>query len=87
MLIISPPPPRPITDASARALASEKRRLDRIAEREAATTCFACRGQGHSAKECPNQLDGALEVDGVRTMQGKDAVNICYRCVACLAAT
>jgi zinc finger CCHC domain-containing protein 9 len=69
-------------DASARALASEKRRLDRIAEREAATTCFACRGQGHSAKECPNQLDGAVEVDGVRTMQGRDAVNICYRSVA-----
>ncbi|CED84937.1 E3 ubiquitin ligase interacting with arginine methyltransferase [Phaffia rhodozyma] len=64
----------------ARRLASEKRRLDRIAEREANTTCFACRSQGHSAKDCPNNLDGAVEIDGIRTMVGRDTVNICYRC-------
>ena len=47
---------------------SEQRRLARIAERNADTTCFACREKGHSAKFCPKAGN-------------KPAVGICYRCV------
>ncbi|KAL1712264.1 hypothetical protein EV715DRAFT_213959 [Schizophyllum commune] len=46
---------------------SEQRRLARIAERNADTTCFACREKGHSAKFCPKAGN-------------KPAVGICYRC-------
>ncbi|KAK7059101.1 hypothetical protein VNI00_001726 [Paramarasmius palmivorus] len=53
----------------ARLLASESRRLKRIAERDAGTTCFACREKGHSAKYCPKSVDG-----------GQKNVGICYRC-------
>lgn len=74
-----------IVEFDARRLASEKRRLDRISEREANTTCFACRSQGHSAKDCPNNLDGSIEIDGIKTMVGRDTVNICYRFVFLLA--
>ncbi|KAJ7449874.1 hypothetical protein FB451DRAFT_741840 [Mycena latifolia] len=62
---------------------SELRRQKRIAERNAATTCFACREKvgnslslgarsnsvkGHSARDCPS--------DG----KSKGAIGICYRC-------
>ncbi|KAI4522436.1 hypothetical protein K525DRAFT_283762 [Schizophyllum commune Loenen D] len=46
---------------------SEQRRLARIAERNADTTCFACREKGHSAKFCSKAGN-------------KPAVGICYRC-------
>ncbi|KAJ6547627.1 hypothetical protein B0H19DRAFT_1033564 [Mycena capillaripes] len=49
----------------------EARRLKRIEERDAATTCFACRLKGHSARDCPSsQSDG----------RSKSVVGICYRC-------
>ncbi|KAJ6596959.1 hypothetical protein DFH09DRAFT_107080 [Mycena vulgaris] len=50
---------------------SELRRQKRIDERNAATTCFACREKGHSARDCPSsQSDG----------KSKGAIGICYRC-------
>ncbi|KAJ7452342.1 hypothetical protein B0H11DRAFT_286676 [Mycena galericulata] len=50
---------------------SELRRQKRIEERNAATTCFACRSKGHSARDCPSaQSDG----------KSKSVVGICYRC-------
>lgn len=60
-------------------LESEKRRLARIAEREASTTCFACRSKGHAARDCPNALEGTVSASGVQSMKGSDTVNICYR--------
>ncbi|KAF8212169.1 hypothetical protein K438DRAFT_1708431 [Mycena galopus ATCC 62051] len=50
---------------------SEARRLQRIAERNAATTCFACRLKGHSARDCPSSQSGG---------KSNSAVGICYRC-------
>ncbi|KAJ7632684.1 hypothetical protein FB45DRAFT_791855, partial [Roridomyces roridus] len=35
---------------------SEARRLQRIADRNAETTCFACRSKGHSARDCPKAV-------------------------------
>ncbi|TRM70296.1 hypothetical protein BD626DRAFT_563952 [Schizophyllum amplum] len=54
-----------------RAQRSEQRRLQRISERDADTTCFACREKGHAARFCPKTKG-----------QGgnKTAVGICYRC-------
>ncbi|KAJ7343423.1 hypothetical protein DFH08DRAFT_782044 [Mycena albidolilacea] len=50
---------------------SEARRLKRIEERNATTTCFACRLKGHSARDCPSSQSGD---------KSKSAVGICYRC-------
>lgn len=58
---------------------SEKRRLKRIKELRADTTCLACRKKGHLAKECPEAAT-ALERDnktGSATV--KDTLGICYR--------
>ncbi|KIK70827.1 hypothetical protein GYMLUDRAFT_148923 [Collybiopsis luxurians FD-317 M1] len=52
--------------------ASERRRLQRIAEKNAATTCFACREKGHAAKDCPKGRNG----EGSNPKQ----VGMCYRC-------
>ncbi|KAH8828346.1 hypothetical protein DL96DRAFT_1709622 [Flagelloscypha sp. PMI_526] len=43
---------------------SERRRLKRIADKRADLTCFACREQGHTAKDCRSQSN----------------IGICYRC-------
>ncbi|KAJ3966483.1 hypothetical protein EV361DRAFT_954035 [Lentinula raphanica] len=51
---------------------SERRRLQRIAEKNAATICFGCREKGHCAKDCPKN-DGK---EGAETQQ----LGICYRC-------
>ncbi|KLO11729.1 hypothetical protein SCHPADRAFT_830574, partial [Schizopora paradoxa] len=69
--------------------ASEQRRLQRIGERQANTTCFACREKGHAAKDCPTAKelikgydDAALEGEEGQH-QKKSAVpltGICYRC-------
>lgn len=56
---------------SDKAAATEQRRIRRIDERNADTTCFACRQSGHTARDCPN----AVSVE-----EGKSAVGICYRC-------
>jgi Zinc knuckle len=55
---------------SAKAAATEHRRIRRIEERNAGTTCFACRQSGHSARDCPN----AVSVE-----EGKNIVGMCYR--------
>ncbi|KAF7338244.1 hypothetical protein MVEN_02049700 [Mycena venus] len=47
---------------------AEARRLKRIEERNAATTCFACRLKGHSARDCPSAGEKSNAV-----------VGICYR--------
>ncbi|KAJ7594540.1 hypothetical protein C8J56DRAFT_1044275 [Mycena floridula] len=44
---------------------SDTRRQKRISDKLAATTCFACREQGHAAKDCP---------------KSEKTVGICYRC-------
>ncbi|KAF7294889.1 hypothetical protein MIND_01026800 [Mycena indigotica] len=62
----APPLKKSKTDNSNKA-SSEKRRLNRIQERKANTTCFACREKGHDARECPQS-------------KGKPIVGICYRC-------
>ncbi|KAK0541143.1 hypothetical protein OC842_000102 [Tilletia horrida] len=68
---------------------TDARREKRISERQAALTCFACRGSGHSARECPNALnahttalnDGEDSTAGrTTTTKGKDVVGICFRC-------
>ncbi|KAF8634302.1 hypothetical protein AX17_004254 [Amanita inopinata Kibby_2008] len=53
---------------------SERRRLKRIEDKSAETTCFVCREKGHRAKECPN----AKAVN--ETESGETVVGICYRC-------
>lgn len=51
-------------------------------ERNADTTCFACRERGHTARDCTKSivadaLEGERGKRGVRS--GRDAVGICYR--------
>ena len=60
----------------------EARRQSRIDERMAKTKCFACRGFGHAAKDCPQALDAnSSRLDQLTgTMTGSDAVGICFRC-------
>lgn len=65
--------------ADARKFASERRRLQRQDERHANTTCFACREQGHAAKNCPKAL--AADGGAGKSKLGKQVVGICYRYV------
>ncbi|KAJ3564130.1 hypothetical protein NP233_g8493 [Leucocoprinus birnbaumii] len=58
-----------------RLVSSEMRRQKRINERNADTTCFACREKGHAAKDCPN-VEGGNDKG-----KGKNIVGICYRWV------
>ncbi|KAI0049864.1 hypothetical protein FA95DRAFT_1581497 [Auriscalpium vulgare] len=64
-------------DIAEKALASEQRRLKRLADRHANTICFACRESGHAAKDCPSFT---AEKPGSGKGKGKDVVGICYRC-------
>lgn len=70
---------------SSRALQqSTDRRERRANERASSTVCFACRAKGHSAKDCPQNLNAnasALGADSAKAgMRGKEAVGICFRC-------
>ncbi|KAN0060077.1 hypothetical protein ACQY0O_008050 [Thecaphora frezii] len=68
---------------------SEARRLKRIEERAAKTKCFACRGLGHEARDCPKALDaesnrlaegGDKGKDEKAGITGRETVGICFRC-------
>ncbi|EJD52819.1 hypothetical protein AURDEDRAFT_181338 [Auricularia subglabra TFB-10046 SS5] len=56
---------------------SEQRRQKRAQERQSSTVCFACRGKGHAAKDCP---DANSNLEGEE--KPKPAMGICYRCGA-----
>lgn len=64
----------------------DARREERAEQRQSKLKCFACRGMGHSAKDCPNALDAqsiSLKADASTSdspMIGRDAVGICFRC-------
>ncbi|KAF9474709.1 hypothetical protein BDN70DRAFT_924446 [Pholiota conissans] len=58
--------------------ATEARRLKRIAQKNADTTCFACREKGHAAKDCPTAKAEAGNGEGGG--KGTPVVGVCYRC-------
>ncbi|CDW98583.1 hypothetical protein [Sporisorium scitamineum] len=75
------------TDEQRRMDRRDARREERAEQRQAKLKCFACRGMGHSAKDCPNALDAqsiSLKTDQPSStdtpMIGRDAVGICFRC-------
>jgi len=61
--------------------ASEKRRRRRAAERNADTTCFACREKGHAVQDCPKIADGSIKPPANQSgFSATGVVGICYRC-------
>lgn len=66
----------------------DARREARAAERNATTRCFACRGLGHAARDCPAGLNAESRVlgagdelqEGKQQYVGKETVGICFRC-------
>lgn len=56
---------------------SESRRLKRIKQNMIHTTCFACRKQGHTAKDCPKTTAG--NNDEENHDKKATVVGICYR--------
>lgn len=75
------------TDEQRRMDRRDARRDERAEQRQAKLKCFACRGMGHSAKDCPNALDAqsislkpADSSSSDSPMVGRDAVGICFRC-------
>lgn len=58
---------------------TESRREHRITTKHQGTTCFACRGIGHAARDCPNVLlaaaGGANAVEGTAAMLGDGAAS------------
>jgi zinc finger CCHC domain-containing protein 9 len=64
-----------------RKLASEQRRLKRIADRNVDKTCFACREKGHGVQDCPKIADGSIKAPekGLHGKQDATVVGICYR--------
>lgn len=75
------------TDEEKRMDRRDARREERAEQRQSKLKCFACRGMGHSAKDCPNALDAqsiSLKAGdnngGDAPMIGRDAVGICFRC-------
>ncbi|SPO32131.1 uncharacterized protein UTRI_02688 [Ustilago trichophora] len=74
------------TDEERRMDRRDARREERAEQRQSKLKCFACRGMGHSAKDCPNALDAqsiSLKADASTSdspMIGRDAVGICFRC-------
>ncbi|BEI81294.1 hypothetical protein CcaverHIS002_0204540 [Cutaneotrichosporon cavernicola] len=51
---------------------ADARRFKRAEEREVNTTCFACRGTGHAARDCPNILAAAEGANGSAAMLEAD---------------
>lgn len=51
---------------------SEDRRLKRVDQRQNQTTCFACRGVGHAARDCPNILLAASGQAGTAALLEAD---------------
>lgn len=49
---------------------SESRRVKRIGEKHATTTCFACRSIGHAARDCPNVLLATAGGPGIADLLG-----------------
>ncbi|KAJ1020145.1 hypothetical protein NDA16_004425 [Ustilago loliicola] len=75
------------TDEEKRMDRRDARREERADQRQSKLKCFACRGMGHSAKDCPNALDAQSislknsdNAGGDTPMIGRDAVGICFRC-------
>ena len=56
---------------------SEARRRKRISQKQAVTTCFACREKGHAAKDCPTAQKSTEDDDGEE--KATNVVGICYR--------
>ena len=66
---------------SERKEASKKRQHRRIAERNANTTCFACRERGHAVQDCPKIADGSIKPpENQSGFSATGVVGICYRC-------
>ncbi|EJU04416.1 hypothetical protein DACRYDRAFT_114745 [Dacryopinax primogenitus] len=65
-------------DAYSRAIASEERRIGRIADRQAQTICFACRQPGHSVRDCPD-ISGSAAPSNTNKVALKGEA-LCYRC-------
>jgi hypothetical protein len=84
--LLFPKDPHLILDSLFSAMASEKRRLKRIAEKQAHMICLGCRQKGHIVKDCPDTLTALHGNDGERETVGmitpaKSSVGICYRYV------
>ena len=61
--------------------ASDGRRRRRMAERNANTTCFACREKGHAVQDCPKIADGSIKPpENQSGFSATGVVGICYRC-------
>lgn len=71
-----------LQDTSVQKTSSEQRRLKRIQEKMADTTCFACREKGHAAKDCPNVGSGDGAGEGTTgKSKNVNVVGLCYRYV------
>ncbi|KDN52608.1 hypothetical protein K437DRAFT_292900 [Tilletiaria anomala UBC 951] len=55
---------------------NEVRREKRAAEREAKTRCFACRGAGHAAKDCPNRFNAEAQALDAVSIQEDDGIRV-----------
>jgi zinc finger CCHC domain-containing protein 9 len=55
------------------AIKSAERRINRQNLNTSSTTCFACRGIGHAARDCPNVLLAAqgIDNDGTAALLGE----------------
>jgi zinc finger CCHC domain-containing protein 9 len=61
---------------------SDHRRQKRTAQRLAETTCFACRENGHAAKDCPSIIKNSSGNLDANKGKAKNIVGICYRYIS-----